>query len=144
MKMCENGNFGQQLHQMCKHGMKHHKHIKNMQICANGMKYCMELVECGELDAIQCEKCVIGWLCDDPVETCMNPEDTMQWWQQCVQTNQFWLECIEKTLNHMDWMEFMNHHWYYGECIKSIVKCMKKHNLAFKLVETPPNQTKGD
>lgn len=132
--MCENGNIGQQLNHMCKHDKKQYKPIKNMQICPNAMKYCMQLIESGEMDAIGCEPCTIAWLCDDPVETCMNPEDDHQWWLQCVQSIEFWMEHIEHALNNMDWLKRMGTHMYYDECIKSIVELMEKHNLKFKLV----------
>ena len=88
-------NIGEQINTMCNHGGLHVKSIEDMQICVNGKQYCMELVKSGEMSPIQCEPCLIAWLCDDPIETCVNPEDAIQWHTQCVQTVSFWVNLYE-------------------------------------------------
>jgi hypothetical protein len=119
----------------CEHGENHIKSIKTMAICANGIQYCMELVKSNELPLESCEICIIEWLCDDPIESCMNPENTIQWWMNCPHNGEFWMKHMENALNCMEWMKMMASHWYNGECIKSIVECMEKHEIQFKLVK---------
>ena len=99
--MCENElNIGEQINTMCKHGGNHVKPVEDMQICPNGLKYVQMHVESGEMPPQQCEPCLIEWLCGEPVEMCMNPEDAKQWHVQCVQPSTFWVEYIEYVLNN--------------------------------------------
>lgn len=79
---------------MCNHDRSEWKPVEEMRICGKGMRYCMELVESGEMEPEWCEKCIIEWLCDDPIETCMNPEDQACWYHQCTRPASFWADLL--------------------------------------------------
>jgi len=123
------------LDQTCKHGVEHIKLIQNMQICPKGMAYCMELVESGDIALHQCEPCLIAWLCGDPMETCMNPEEIDMWCMQCVQPSQTWMEPIETTLNNQDFIEHIDFDEWYTKITKSMLQMVKKHGYVVKLVK---------
>jgi len=135
VKMLECDTIGKQLNEMCKHGLEFIKPIQNMQICPNAKQYCMELVECGELDVIGCEPCTIEWLCGDAIDSCMNPEDSPQWWLQCVQPHEMWMECIEAALNNAELVEHMLDYPEYASTIKSMLDYVQKHGIVVKLVK---------
>lgn len=97
--MCENVvKIGGQINNTCKHGPDHVKHVNFMGMCGFGHAYVMKLVESGEMAPNQCELCLIGWLCDEPIESCMNPESTMQWYHQCPKPASWWVENIKSML----------------------------------------------
>lgn len=117
------------------HGQKHVKPVESMAICARGIKYCMELVKSGEMLAESCELCIITWLCDDPIETCMNPEDTIQWYTQCTRPVEYWVEHIESVLNKPQWVANMGDHMWALELVKSIWDCIETLGITVKLVK---------
>lgn len=123
----------------CEHGGKHVKQVKNMDICPNGMQYCMELVKSGEMPPIACEACIIDWLCDDPIETCMNVENTIQWYTQCVRNHDFWSICIEQA---WEWLFHNDMAKHQLDLIQSICNCMKKYGLTHKLVKMDDGEWK--
>lgn len=116
------------------HGANHVKPVESMAICPKGIKYCMELVESGEMEPKSCELCVKEWLCGEPIETCMNPEDDIQWWTQCTRSVGFWVIHMEVVLNSREWMGFIGDHFYYNEAITSIMKCIDKYEISVQLV----------
>lgn len=133
--MDENSTIEQYINEMCKHGTKHHKHINTMHICPKAIKYCMELVNDGEMPPIQCEMCVIQWICGDPIETCMDDTEIHQWYEQCVQNGAFWQKPIEMALNTTNWWKYIKTHPQYGELVYSLLKCMEMHGMTIKLVK---------
>lgn len=118
-----------------KHGESSMKPVESMQICALAIKYCMELVEIGDMQPIECEECIINWLCGDGIEICMDPNDAIQWYTQCTRPVEFWVECIEATMNSPEFTKYITHHQWYSECAKSMFNYMELHNLKVKLVE---------
>ena len=120
---------------MCKHDVKTYKHINEHQICAKGIKYCQQLVDNGELSLMQCEPCIIQWLCNDPIETCMDDTETHQWYEQCVQNGAFWAKHIENAWNKPNWWKYIKTHPQYVELVYSLLKCMEKVRMTIKLVK---------
>jgi hypothetical protein len=100
--MCEkDANIGEQINNMCKHGANHMKRIEDMHICGFGHEYVKRLVESGEMPPIQCELCIIEWLCGDPVETCVNDDLTTQWYTQCIRPVKLWVNAYEALVLNM-------------------------------------------
>jgi hypothetical protein len=56
---------GERGQKMCKHGAKWVKHIDDMAICAKAHQYLVNMAKEGQIMTIQCELCIIKWLCDD-------------------------------------------------------------------------------
>lgn len=127
-------NIGEQINTMCKHGKMHVKPVEAMNICMRGKEYIKRLVESGEMGAIQCEPCTIQWLCDDPIESCMNPEETDQWYTQCTRPVDFWVEHIEATLNKPQWVANMGKHMWALEVVRSIWDQIETLDIAVELV----------
>lgn len=119
----------------CEHDASCIKPINTMQICTMGIKYCMDLVESGELPWLACEPCIIEWLCDDPIESCMNPEDDVQLWMKCPHNGAFWAKHIEHAFSKPKWMVLDEYEYFTNELIKSLVECMEKYDLTIKVVE---------
>lgn len=133
--MDEISNIGQQLNEMCKHHGKHIKPINDMQICKKAINYCQQLIDGGEMSLIQCEPCVIQWICDDPIETCMDQTEIHQWYEQCVQNATFWQKHIETAWNKPKWWKCIKTHTDYGVLVYSLLKCMEMHGMHIKLVK---------
>jgi len=49
----------------CGHGENRLKKHESMQLCPKAIKYCMEMVNDGEIPLYGCESCIINWLCSD-------------------------------------------------------------------------------
>lgn len=123
------------INSMCKHPEVPPKHIDDIKMCPKGREYVESLVESGELCAYQCEKCLKQWLCDDPVENCINPEDTECWILQCTKPVDFWLSLIEGVLNNHKWVKDMESHQWYVKTMQALMKYIDTNNLVIKLVQ---------
>lgn len=127
-------NIGEQINNTCKHGKSYMKPVESINICPNGMEYVKRLVESGEMGAIQCEPCIIEWLCGDPIETCMNPEEKVQWYTQCTRPIDFWVEHIEDVLNKPQWVANMGKNMWALEVVRSIWDQIETLDIAVQLV----------
>ncbi len=127
-------NIGEQINTMCKHDKNQLKPIESMQICMRGMEYIRTLVENGEMGAIQCEPCTIEWLCGEPLESCMNPEDTIQWYTKCTRPAGFWVIHIEAMLNSEEQRKFMQNDQFPVDLLQSMMNCIIMHEIDVQLV----------
>ena len=105
----------------------------DMAVCERGKLYMQSLVDGGELPVTGCEECTIEWLCGEPNETCMNPEDTTQWWEQCVRPRQWWVGVLTSLWNSQSWWKSVTHHPWYASMVQSWLGVMEKHSIKFKL-----------
>ena len=77
------------------HGKKYVKHIVDMSICPNAMKYMMRLAIDGEMPLATCEKCVIEWICGDALVECVDESANHT---QCTRPVSFWVEMYESCI----------------------------------------------
>jgi hypothetical protein len=126
-------HIGKQITEKCIHDQIFHKAVRNMEICDKGKRYIMELVLNGELSPYQCEACIIEWLCDDPAETCMNPDDTVQWWKQCPRSDQFWAKVVENAINDTGVWELVDYPEQWADFWRSVLEMAKVSKFRFKI-----------
>jgi hypothetical protein len=118
----------------CTHGDTKLKKVSEMEVCKRGLVYIQSLVEQGDLPAEGCEQCMIDWLCDDPMEHCMNIEDTNQRWEQCVRNSDFWVGMLESAWNNTSWHKLVTTTPWYDDMVESMLALMTKYGLKIKLV----------
>jgi hypothetical protein len=78
------------------HGESHVKHIVDMAICPHAIKYILELVVQGDMPMETCEKCIIEWICNDVLVSCV---DESKMYMQCPKPATFWVELYESLIN---------------------------------------------
>ena len=117
----------------CTHEPKSLKMVSEMKVCAKGRDYLQRLVEEGDITEPACEQCIIDWVCEDPVEHCLNvdyPGDN--WWPECVRDGEYWAPYLATTWNIMA-EQTPCEGFFTKDVLKELVGVTRKYGLKITL-----------
>lgn len=119
----------------CTHGGSVHKQVHEMNVCAKARAYIQLLVDAGDWLDNGCEQCVIEYVCEDPIEHCMNGDDgDSQWWTQCVRPRNWWKRWLTMGFNDALVLESVEHQAFVVPWITSMYGVMAKHKLVITIL----------